>query len=68
MSSIDLQLVFADLPELATLHIQNIDSFSKETYELVCARMSTYKGLENLALELVPFDLEENKEYLLNVL
>jgi len=68
MPSISLGPVFANLPELKTLHIDNIDDFTKEQFLVVFNKLTTYQGLEKLGLELVPFDLEEQKEMILNVM
>jgi hypothetical protein len=67
MPSFDLSKVWDTLPELATLHIQNLDSFNKEQFLQVYRRLTLYVGLQTLNLELVGFELEEVKNELIEI-
>lgn len=42
MPSISLPNVFSSLPELKTLHIDNVDDFTKEAFVTVFGKLSTY--------------------------
>jgi hypothetical protein len=68
MPSLDLTRVFDNLPELTSLHLQNIDEFKVPNFQAVYKKLTTYKGLEKLALELVSFDLWEIKAELVEIL
>jgi hypothetical protein len=50
------------LPHLATLRIDNVDDFSKDSFNVVFGNLANYTGLETLSIELTPFDVEEVKE------
>jgi hypothetical protein len=72
MPSIELSGVFSRLLEertqLATLHLQNLDLFKTENFQTLRTLLTSYKGLENLGLELLSFDLESVKQDLLLIL
>jgi len=68
MPSANLQGVWAEIPDLAVLDIENIDDFTQEAFTTVFSKLATYQGLEHLGLSLVVFDLDANKEAILNVL
>ena len=68
MPSIDLTRVYENLPELTTLHIQNIDEFKIPNFQAIYKKLTTYKGLEKLSIELVSFDLWDIKAELLEIL
>ena len=42
MPSIGLTEVFANLPELSTLIIDNVDDFTKENFSVVFNKLATY--------------------------
>ena len=56
------------MPELKTLHIDNVDDFTQDAFTAVFGKLSTYQGLNKLGIELVVFELDTNKEAILNVL
>jgi len=68
MPSVGLAEVFRNLPELQTFHIENVEAFDKEAFTNVFSKLATYTGLEKLVLDLLTFDLEEQKDVLMNVL
>ena len=68
MPSIDMTHVFETLPELTSIHIQNVDELKKENFLAMYRRLVTYKGLTNLTLELLSFDIEEVKQEFLEIL
>ena len=45
-----------------------MDDFTKDAFLAVFNKFNTYQGIDKLGLELVSFDLEENKEVLLGAL
>lgn len=53
MPSFELENVFANLPELITFHVQNVEDFKKPNFLTVYERFLKYKGLEKLGLELL---------------
>lgn len=61
MPSIDLGPIWDTIPELRKIHLQNVDGFTKEHFLAMQRRVTSYKGLEHLGLELISFDLEEVK-------
>jgi len=68
MPSIGMQNVFNNLPELKVFRLDNVDDFTEAAFNVVFSKFATYKGITSLALELVVFDLENNKDALLNVM
>lgn len=68
MPSMVLQNVFNDLPELQTFVIDNVDDFNQEAFTVVFSKLVTYHGLRRLGLALVVFELETNKEAILQVM
>ena len=68
MPSIQLGEVFANLPEMRTFRVDNVDDFTQEQLAVVCNKLQTFQGLEHLGFELVVFDLYENRELLLSIL
>jgi hypothetical protein len=68
MPSVGLGAVFSELPELLTFHIENVEDFTKDNFNAVFKKLEQYVGLEKLVLDLIHFDLEENKEAILTVL
>jgi hypothetical protein len=68
MYSVGLANVFANLPELSTFHVENVESFDVDAFRKVFQKFQTYLGLEKLVLDLLVFDLEAQKEMLIGVL
>lgn len=68
MPSVGLKAVFAELPELQTFHVENVEDFTKEHFIEVFNKLEKYVGLQKLVLDLIQFDLEENKELIFTVL
>ena len=60
--------VFADLPNLQTFWIDDIEAVTKEVFVTIHHKLMQYKGLETLVLNLVAFDLEDAKDLLLDIL
>jgi len=50
------------MPELQSLHLENVEAFDQNNFMAVCQKLSMYQGLEKLVLELLVFDLEQVKE------
>ena len=67
MPSVVLPNLFENLPELTHLNIENLDEFKKDQFIAVHSSLLKYKGLRNLALEALPFDLTEVKQELLDI-
>jgi hypothetical protein len=68
MNSVGLANVFANLPELSTFHVENVEAFDVDAFGKVFLKFQTYQGLEKLVLDLLVFDLEAQKEMLIGVL
>lgn len=68
MPSIDICPVLSKLPDLKTLHLKNVEEINEDTFMHIYNKLISYQGLEVLILELVSFDLENNKEKLLDIL
>ena len=56
------------MPELQTLHIQNVEDFSIENFRVVAQRLLSYRGLVHLGFELTSFDLDDVKEEFFQIL
>ena len=61
-ASFTITEVYKNLPELQTLHIQNVEDFSIENFRVVAQRLLSYRGLVHLGFELTSFDLDDVKE------
>ncbi len=68
MPSVGLKQVFTELPDLTTFHVENVEDFTKENFLEVFKKFEQYSGLQKLVLDLIHFDLEENKEAIISVL
>ena len=68
MPTLELDSIFGTLPELTTFRVLDVSSFNQEMLSRVASKMSTYKGLETLGLELLNFNLENVKEEFFSIL
>jgi Pyruvate/2-oxoacid:ferredoxin oxidoreductase gamma subunit len=62
MPSVGLKAVFDNLPELQTFHVENVEDFTKENFIKIFNSFEKYVGLEKIVLDLLQFDIEEQKE------
>lgn len=67
-ASFELPEVYAHLPDLLTFFVQNLDDFKKENFQVVVKKLTSYRGLQCLGLELLQFELEEVKEDFFQIL
>jgi len=68
MPSIEMTMVWEMLPELTNLHIQNCDLFTQANFVSMYKRLTTYKGLKILCLELLSFDIEDVRSEYVQIL
>jgi len=69
MPSVGLANVFTNLPPLSSFRVDNVEKFDKDTFTSVMGKLETQDiGLEVLQLDLLSFDVEEQKELLLRVI
>jgi len=69
MPSVGLANVFSNLPPLSSFRVDNVEKFDKDTFITVMGKLESQDiGLEVLQLDLLSFDLEEQKDTLLKVL
>jgi len=68
MPSVLCKEVLANLPELKSLKMDNVEAFNEEMFKDVMKKLCVYKGLKKLCLELLCFDLNSHVDLLVEVI
>jgi hypothetical protein len=68
MPSIEVDEILRNLPHLKTFVLDNVEDFKEQTLKAIASNFLAYEGLESLGLELLTFDLEANKELILDII
>jgi len=68
VSNFNMTDVYPSIPDVKHLRFDNVEDFTKEKFELISAKLLSYKGLESLSLELTKFELKEVQDIVVNIL